>query len=62
MGKHYRYRLPRWLYQFICILERAIVPIIIFQLIRTLLFTTTIDLIILTFLIGLFIVFYLEWL
>ncbi len=58
----YRYRLPNWLYKVVCVIERAIVPILIFQLIRTLFLTTTFDLILLCLLILLFIVFYLEWL
>lgn len=62
MNKHYRYRLPPWLNRCVCALERAILPILIFQLIRTLLLTTTIDLLLLTILIMIFIVFYLQWL
>ena len=61
MGKHHRYRLPSWLNRCICILERAILPILIFQLIRTLFFTTTLDLILLGFFTGIFIAFYLRW-
>jgi|GEM_PF-1374460 len=62
MSKHYRYRLPPWLYKCVIVLEKAILPILIFQLIRTLLITTTFDLILLTIFIGIFIVFYLRWL
>lgn len=58
----YRYRLPPWLNKCVSILERAILPILIFQLIRTLFLTTTLDLILLCLLILLFIIFYLEWL
>lgn len=61
MGKHYRYRLPPWLNRCLCILERAILPILVFQLIRTLFFTTTLDLILLCFFTSIFIAFYLRW-
>ncbi|MFS8630387.1 MAG: hypothetical protein LOD92_04370 [Bacillales bacterium] len=57
----YRYRLPPWLNKVICVIEKAILPILIFQLIRTLFLTTTFDLILLCILICIFIVFYLEW-
>jgi len=60
MGKHYRYRLPPWLYKCVWALEKAILPILIFQLIRTLFFTTTLDLILLTICIIIFIIFYLR--
>ena len=60
LSKHYRYRLPPWLFKCICILEKAILPILIFQLIRTLIFTTTLDLILLTLCIIVFIIFYLR--
>lgn len=62
MTNHYRYRLPPWLNKCIFILEKAILPILIFQLIRTLLFTTTFDLILLGIFTGIFIMFYLRWL
>ena len=62
MGKFYRYKLPTWLCKIVNILEKAIVPILVFQLIRTLFITTTLDLIILTLLIILFILFYVQWL
>ncbi|HLR71449.1 MAG TPA: hypothetical protein VK085_08460 [Pseudogracilibacillus sp.] len=62
MNKHYRYRLPPWLNKCIFVLEKAILPILIFQLIRTLFITTTFDLILLSILIVIFILFYLRWL
>jgi len=62
MSKFYRYRLPPWLRKVIFIVEKAIIPILIFQLLRTLFFPSTLDLFILSLLICLFIVFYLEWL
>lgn len=60
MGKYYRYRFPPWLRKIVFIVEKAIIPILIFQLIRTLLFPSTLDLFILAMLICLFIAFYLD--
>src|SRR5699024_10984704 len=62
VGGHYRYRFPPWLNKCVCILEKAILPILVFQLIRTIFFTTTLDLILLGIFIGIFIAFYLGWL
>jgi len=38
MGKYYRYRLPNVLCKCISLIERAIIPLLIFQLIRTIIF------------------------
>src|SRR5699024_521500 len=62
VGGHYRYRFPPWLNKCVCILEKAILPILVFHLIRTIFFTTTLDLILLGIFIGIFIAFYLRWL
>lgn len=62
MAKNYRYRLPPWLYKIVCIIEKATLPILIYQLIRTILFTTTLDLILLGIFTIIFIIFYLQWL
>src|SRR5699024_6413471 len=62
VGGHYRYRFPPWLNKCVCILEKAILPILVFQLVRTFFFTTTLDLILLGIFIGIFIAFYLRWL
>ncbi|MET3682552.1 putative membrane protein SpoIIM required for sporulation [Alkalibacillus flavidus] len=61
MGKHYRYRLPPWMRKCIMTIERCIVPIMIFQLIRTLLFPTTLDVFLAGAIVGIFIGFYMEW-
>ncbi|HLT56867.1 MAG TPA: hypothetical protein VK057_12245 [Bacillota bacterium] len=61
MPRYYRYRLPPWLRKCIFIAEKVTLPILIFQLIRTILFPTTFDLILLGILTGLLIAFYLEW-
>lgn len=62
MAKYYRYKLPPWARKFIFVLQSATLPILIFQLIRTILYPSTFDLIILGFLILLLIAFYLKWL
>jgi len=62
MSNPYRHRFPPWVNRCLCIIEGAILPILIFQLIRTLFLTTTIDLILLVLFIGIFIAFYLRWL
>jgi len=62
LGKYYRYRLPSFLQKCVCILEKAILSILVFQLIRTLIITTTIDLILLSIFILIFILFYIRWL
>jgi len=61
MSRHTRYRLPNWARHCVFVIEKATLPILIFQLIRTLLFPSTLDIFILGILIGIFIVFYLEW-
>ena len=61
MSRHYRHRLPPWAFTCICFIERATIPIVIFQTIRTLLLPTTFDILLLGFLIGLFFAFYLRW-
>jgi len=61
MNRSYRYRLPPWAKQCINIIEKAILPVLIFQALRTLFFPTTFDVFLLVLLIGLFIAFYLEW-
>lgn len=61
MGKFHRYRLPPWAIRFIFLLEKALLPIIIFQALRTLIFMTTLDVFLLIMLMGLFFAFYLEW-
>ncbi|ALX48215.1 hypothetical protein [Lentibacillus amyloliquefaciens] len=61
MSRYYRYRLPPWAKKCIIIIEKVTLPILIFQLIRTLLFPTSLDVFLLGILAGLFIAFYLEW-
>ncbi|MBB6511971.1 hypothetical protein GGQ92_000738 [Gracilibacillus halotolerans] len=61
MGRYYRYRLPLWCRECLFILERSLLPIIIFQAIRTLFIPTSFDIIILSILIGVYISFRLHW-
>lgn len=61
MSRLYRYRLPPWCRKCLCTFERSLLPILIFQLIRTLLWPTTLDILLLGFIAGLFFAFYLEW-
>lgn len=61
MARFYRYRLPPWVRNCIIVIEKCTLPILIFQLIRTLIFPTTLDVLLLGLLVLLFIAFYLEW-
>ncbi|MFD1039533.1 hypothetical protein ACFQ3N_14175 [Virgibacillus byunsanensis] len=61
MARYYRYRLPPWARNCIIVVERVTLPILIFQLIRTLLFPSSLDVFLLGILVGIFIAFYLEW-
>ncbi|MFG6116420.1 hypothetical protein SAMN05421743_105172 [Thalassobacillus cyri] len=61
MSRLYRYRLPPWCRRWLYIIEKAMLPLMIFQLLRTLLFPTTLDVFLLGIFIGIFIAFHLEW-
>lgn len=61
LARFYRHRLPPWARHCIIVIERVTLPIMIFQLFRTLFFPTTLDVLLLGLLIGLFVAFYLEW-
>ncbi|HLR74965.1 MAG TPA: hypothetical protein VK077_06795 [Virgibacillus sp.] len=61
MSRFYRYKLPPWARHCIIVIEKAVLPILIFQALRTLFFPTTLDVFLLVLIIGLFIAFYLEW-
>jgi len=62
MSKHYRYRFPPWLFKCVIVMEKCTLPLLIYQLIRTLLFPTTLDVLLLGMFVGLFLAFYLKWL
>ncbi|MFD1850142.1 hypothetical protein D8M05_03410 [Oceanobacillus bengalensis] len=61
MSRPYRYKLPPWARRCIFIAERVTLPILIFQFIRTILYVTMFDLILLGILIGVLITFYMKW-
>ncbi|MCT1575763.1 hypothetical protein M3E13_05665 [Oceanobacillus kimchii] len=61
MARFYRFRLPPWARKCIIIIEVSVTPIMVFQLVRTLLIPTTFDILLTGVLIGLVIAFYLEW-
>ncbi|WP_026569791.1 MULTISPECIES: hypothetical protein [Sediminibacillus] len=61
MARYYRYKLPPWCRYWLIVLEKATLPIMIFQLIRTLFFPTTMDVFLLGLFVGVFVAFYLEW-
>lgn len=61
MGRFYRYRLPPWARHCIIVIEGATLPILIFQLLRTLFFPTTLDVILLGIIVFIFIAFTLQW-
>ncbi|MDY0408588.1 hypothetical protein ACFFIS_03465 [Virgibacillus soli] len=61
MARYYRYRLPPWARHCLIVIESVTLPIMIFQLIRTLFFPTTLDVLLLGLLVGLFIAFQLKW-
>ncbi|MFD0952424.1 hypothetical protein [Virgibacillus natechei] len=61
MARYYRFRLPPWARTCIIVIEQATLPILIFQLIRTMIFPTSLDVFLLGVLVTLFIAFYLKW-
>ncbi|NSL51588.1 hypothetical protein [Calidifontibacillus erzurumensis] len=61
MSRFYRFRLPPWARHFLLVLEQILLPLVIFQGIRTLLLPTTLDVILLSLMVLLLVAFYLEW-
>ncbi|MUK86965.1 hypothetical protein GMD78_00930 [Ornithinibacillus sp. L9] len=61
MARYYRYRLPPWARKCIIVAENVTLPLLIFQLIRTILIPTTFDVLLLLILAGIFICFYMKW-
>ncbi|WP_458412318.1 hypothetical protein ACNQFZ_15985 [Schinkia sp. CFF1] len=61
MSRFYRFRLPPWARNFLLVLEQITLPLVIFQAIRTLIFPTTFDVILLSLLVLAAVAFYLEW-
>jgi hypothetical protein len=61
MARYYRHRLPPWALKCILIAEKVTLPILIFQLVRTLFFPTTLDVFLLGILVFIYIAFTLGW-
>jgi hypothetical protein len=61
MARYYRYKLPPWARRCLYIAEQVTLPLLIFQLIRTIIIPTTLDVLLTLFLAGIFIAFYLKW-
>ncbi|GIO27690.1 hypothetical protein [Ornithinibacillus bavariensis] len=61
MSRYYRYRLPPWALKCLIVVESVTLPILIFQLIRTIIFPTSFDVLLTLFLAFIFISFYLKW-
>ncbi|WP_096153149.1 MULTISPECIES: hypothetical protein [Bacillus] len=61
MRKYNPYSLPPWLRQIRALVAQFIIPICIFQGIRTIFLPTTFDVLILSFCIILAVCFHLEW-
>ncbi|WP_112181509.1 hypothetical protein [Paraliobacillus zengyii] len=61
MSRFYRFRLPPWCQQWLLIIERCMMPILIVQCVRTLFFPTTFDVLLLGVFMGIYISFYFKW-
>ncbi|MCA0982585.1 hypothetical protein LCL89_00830 [Halobacillus yeomjeoni] len=61
MSRIYRYRLPPWCRHWLYVIEKSLLPILIFQTLRTIILPTTLDIFILGFVIGLFLAFRYKW-
>ncbi|QAS54033.1 hypothetical protein [Halobacillus litoralis] len=62
MSRFYRYRLPPWCRNWLYVIEKSMLPIVIFQAIRTLIFPTTFDIFLLGLVLGIFLAFKYKWL
>ena len=61
MARYYRYRLPPWARDCLYALEKAMTPLVIYQLLRTLIIPTTLDVFLLGIFVIIYIAFYLKW-
>lgn len=61
MARFYRYRIPAWCRTWLIFIEKALLPILIFQSIRTIFWPTTFDILLLGIIIGFFLAFYYKW-
>ncbi|MCA0969915.1 hypothetical protein LCM20_04890 [Halobacillus litoralis] len=61
MSRFYRYRLPGWCRTWLDIIELWLLPILVFQAIRTVFWPTTFDIFLLGLVVGLFVAFKYKW-
>ncbi|MGP4074556.1 hypothetical protein [Halobacillus sp. K22] len=61
MSRLYRYRLPPWCRTCLFVFEKALLPILVFQCIRTIFFPTTFDVFLLGIIVGVFLAFRYKW-
>ncbi|SDI92337.1 hypothetical protein [Salimicrobium halophilum] len=61
MSRMYRYRLPPWCRHGLFKLEKALLPITIYQIIRTLIVPTTLDVFLTGVFVCLYLAFYFKW-
>jgi len=62
MSRFYRHKLPHWAKKCLVIAEKVTLPLLIYQLFRTLIYQTTLELLLLTVILCLFIAFKMKWL
>lgn len=61
LARYYRYRLPPWARNCLYIAEKVSLPLLIYQLIRTIFIPTSLDVLLTLILAGIFFAFYLKW-
>ncbi|RWZ59922.1 hypothetical protein EQV77_01075 [Halobacillus fulvus] len=61
MSRFYRYRLPAWCRTWLYWIEKWLLPILVFQAIRTIFWPTTFDIFLLGIVIGFFLAFKYKW-
>jgi hypothetical protein len=60
MSRYYRYKLPPWARHCLIVAEKCTLPIMIYQIIRTFFFPTTLDVFLTGIFVGLFFAFRLK--
>lgn len=61
MARYYRYRLPPWMRNCLIVLEKSMTPLLIYQLLRTIILPTTLDVFLLALFVIIYIAFFLQW-
>ncbi len=61
MGKYHRYRFPHPFRRVIVVVEYSVVPILCYQILRTLFLPTTLDMFLCILFIGMFVMFQSKW-